>query len=653
MQVLIRRLVPNVIYISLLCVAQNLSAATFVVDNTDQSTFGPFRQCTTAPNDCSWYGALQRAEATTEVDTIAFDIPSNDPGCGVTGCKVGLNTQTNVLLRPIEIDGFTQPGTERNSNPAPQGLNSVLKIEVTGNYTFQDSATLRGIAVYLSNITLGSNALAAYADIPRQYVLEGCYFGLPPSGVSGFSIGANPQIRFAPFPFGNAGTPFTQITSLFAGGTNPAQRNWFADALGGGGLYIEGNANASLQGPLQVNIEGNLFGTNKDATVARSQFPIFVRNIPRMGSQVVIGGISPAQRNVLGSKTAPIIDTSSGTFATNMQINPNIRVIGNYIGVAANGTSQLALNPDLPGQANNIRARGIIVGGTSPGEANLFAANVFVAAIESRDNFGSVSPITILGNTSLGATDSGAFHGGTIPNDVGDADSFGQNHPVIEGFSSLPNGQLEVRYRVDSTTANQSYPLLVEFYRAIGNAPAVLLGRDSYAAAEATNEKTVVLTMPIGVTVLPSDILLASATDASGSTSVFSWTPIALSFADNAPLLNNQPTPVRVRAVADGIFAPRGKVKIILEESSVLEQFCFATLVPTGFWQSSAQCNLTWTRGVTNGLQLRARFTPIGQPFASVTGSDLLATRTAAVIDDNLFCHGFEGNSNGSCRPLP
>ena len=128
---------------------------------------------------------------------------------------------------------------------------------------------------------------------------------------------------------------------------------------------------------------------------------------------------------------------------------------------------------------------------------------------------------------------------------------------------------------------------------------------------------------------------------------------MVLSFADNAPLFNNQPTPVRVRAVADGIFAPRGKVKIILEESSFIEQSCFATLVPSGFAQSTGECNLTWTRGVSGGLQLRARYAPQNQPFASVTGQDLLVTRVVAVIDGNLFCHGFEDNSNGTCRALP
>ncbi len=622
-------------------------AATFVVDTTDQSTFTPFRQCTAATNDCSWYGALQRAEATPEVDTIAFDIPSNDPGCTVTGCKVGLGTQTNVLLRPIVIDGLTQPGTQANTNPAPQGLNSVLKIEITGNYIFQDSTMLRGIAVYLNNITLGSSALATYADVPRAYVLEGCYFGVSPSGVAPL-VGANPEIRFAPFPFGNAGTPFTQITSLSAGGTNAAQRNWFADSIGGGGLYIIGNTNSSQQGPLQVSIEGNLFGTNKDATVALSQFPIFLRNIPAINSQIGIGGINPAQRNIFGSNNAAVIDTVTGSFSTSTQINPNIRVIGNYFGVAADGTSSLAVNPTLPGQANYINASGIIVGGTNPGEANLFAVNRGPAI-----NSNALSRITILSNTSLGGVDSGAFHNGTTPNDAGDADTSSQNHPVIEAFSRLPGNQLEIRYRVDSTTINQHYPLLVEFYRAFGNAPAVLLGRDSYIAADATNEKTIVLTLPSGVVVLPSDIVIASATDSSGGTSVLSWTPMTLSFADNAPLFFNQPTPVRIRAVADGIFAPRGKVKIIFLEFSGSQQFCTATLVPSGFGQSIGQCSLTFTIGVNPGLELVARYALQDQPFASVTGQDLRTTRTAAVIDGNIFCHGFEDSSNGSCRALP
>ena len=626
-------------------------AATFVVDTTDQSTFTPFRQCTAAVNDCSWYGAIQRAEATPEVDTIAFNIPSNDPGCSVAGCVVGLSTQTNVLTRPIVIDGLTQPGTQANTNPAPQGLNSILVIELAGNYTFQDSATLRGIAVVSGNITFGSTSFASFDDIERDYAVENCYFGVQASGpivVPGGQGTGSPNLRFS--PVSNAGTALSQLTTLRIGGVLPEFRNWFATTLADGGLTVTGSANFQVQGPIQVKIEGNLFGTDKLAMSRYSEFPIYVRNVTNVASTVTIGGINPSQRNSFvtvgsGGFAGRAIDTVSNNFNPDQPINPNIRVLGNYFGLTASGL------PTLLPNAGFVYASGIVVGGVVPGEGNVFAAND-ASAIES----GSSSPIgriTILGNTSFGSDGFGAFHNRTVPNDAGDADTFGQNHPVIEGFANLPNNQLEIRYRVDSATVNQPYPLLLEFYRGIGNAPAVLLGRDSYAAVDASNEKTVVLTLPVGVTVLSSDLLLASATDASGATSVFSWTPMVLSFADNAPLFNNQPTPVRVRAVADGIFAPRGKVKIILEESSFIEQSCFATLVPSGFAQSTGECNLTWTRGVSGGLQLRARYAPQNQPFASVTGQDLLVTRVVAVIDGNLFCHGFEDNSNGTCRALP
>jgi hypothetical protein len=632
--------------------AGQAGGATFVVDNTDQSAFTPFRQCTAAPNDCSWYGALQRAEATPELDTIAFDIPSNDPGCGVAGCTVGLSTQTNVLLRPIVIDGLTQPGTQANTNPAPQGLNSVLAIEMAGNYTFQDSTTLRGVAVVSGNLTLGSAAFAAFPDIQRDYALESCHFGVPARGPTlqpGTQGTGSPNLRFT--PVSNAGTALVQPTVLRVGGMLPAQRNWFATTLSDGGLSLAGSGNSASQGPVQVRIEGNLFGTDKSAATRYAEFPIKFSNIATANSQITIGGTAPAQRNLFvttagGGFYGIAVDTIGNGLSPEQAINPNIRVIGNYFGVTASGTPMQLQNTQF------IRAQSIVVGGIGPGESNLFAVNSF-PAIESRRNFGAVGRITILGNTSLGGIDSGAFHSGTLPNDTGDADAFAQNHPVIEGVSNLANNQLEIRYRVDSTSTNQPYPLLVEFYRALGNAPAVLLGRDSYTAAEATMEKTVVLTLPAGVAVLPSDVIIASATDASGATSVFSWTPMTLSFADNAPLLLNQPTPVRVRAVADGIFAPRGKVKIIFLEFSGSERFCMATLVPSGFGQSVGQCDLTFTLGVNPALELVARYALQDQPFASVTGQDLRVARTAAVIDGNIFCHGFEDNSTGTCRPLP
>ena len=43
------------------------------------------------------------------------------------------NTSLPPITDPVRIDGYSQPGSEPNTNPPDQGINVVLKIELAGS----------------------------------------------------------------------------------------------------------------------------------------------------------------------------------------------------------------------------------------------------------------------------------------------------------------------------------------------------------------------------------------------------------------------------------------------------------------------------------------------------------------------------------------
>ena len=90
----------------------DLIAATFTVTNVGDTGPGTLRQ------------AIFQANTNAGLDTIAFNIP----GTGVKTIAPASNLPS--LVDPVIIDGFTQPGTHRNT--LAQGDNAVLLIELDG-----------------------------------------------------------------------------------------------------------------------------------------------------------------------------------------------------------------------------------------------------------------------------------------------------------------------------------------------------------------------------------------------------------------------------------------------------------------------------------------------------------------------------------------
>lgn len=206
-----------------------LGAATFSVDSTSDD--GAMSACTAAAGDCSLRGAIAAVNATIDSDDIEFDIPTGAPGCDATSgiCRIEVGSSL-VVTRGLTIDGYTQPGAQPNTIPAPGANNAQLKIEIT-------SAGFVNLGVALFNL---SNANAS------PFSLRGLAMALPTSAIvtgglrhdhrgNWFCVDALGQsLEFDPpcSAFGLSGFNRT----IRVGGPDPADRN----VIAGGGRNVEG-----------------------------------------------------------------------------------------------------------------------------------------------------------------------------------------------------------------------------------------------------------------------------------------------------------------------------------------------------------------------------------------------------------------------------
>ena len=500
------RTLPRLTLITLTLIAQgvftNAHAATFTVTNTNDSGSGTLRQ------------AILDANANVDDDLIAFNIPTSDPGFQPTTQHWRIDVSSAALpavSNNLAIDGYSQPGASVNTNtPAQGGSNARLKIElrnstgtsVTGldglSNNFSALMAVRGLAIngFTSEIQLyGSSAQS----------VEGCFLGTTIDGTQAASTANVNRI----------GVRIQGPGPYRIGGLTPDTRN----VISGDSIGI-----AFLSASNGARIEGNLIGTNAAGTVGISPRATGIST----GSyqNLKIGGTDVNARNVISGNGFWGIYVDAGTFAS-------AQVLGNFIGTDWRGSNPVpnGLNPLSPSQTvANVQLFGttcpIQFGGALPGEANLIAfgdvAGVTVDrctnAVQHNRYFGNFGPAidNVFGGGAIGAT----------PNDAGDPDSGGnrlQNYPVFDlppSFLGSGGNSVNLSYLVDSSIANASYPITVEFYRAAcgGGGSGVLLGSDTYTAANASMTKSFLLLAADGANVLP---LVAVAVDASGNVSEF------------------------------------------------------------------------------------------------------------------------------------
>jgi hypothetical protein len=511
--------------------------ATFTVTNTSDSGAGSLRQ------------AILDANATPDTDAIAFNIG----GGGVQ--TIAPLSPLPTITSPVVIDGTTQPGFTGTPIIELNGTNAGFGAEgldiSAGNSTIRGLVInrFRGTGIRLSGkggnlivdnyigtdvtgtVALGNSEGVSIEDVPNNTIennvisgnsniAPGVNIGIIGGNASGNRvignfIGTNATgtavLNNPQFGIGIGSGPKNII-----GGTTPEERN-----------IISGHSNAivilvtpvfpniSSGEPNENQIIGNYIGTDITGTVALGNE---VGMVVGAGSNTLIGGVSAGAGNVISGNQVGIIIIEPST---------NNRVIGNFIGTQADGSSPLG-NAIL-GVAVDAPDTNHIIGGTAPGEGNVIAFNGNSGGVYVVDN----SSVGILGNRifanvglgiDLDPTPVTDIPDGVTPNDVGDVDSGPnnlQNFPIIA--SAISDGTNTTVSGTLNSTANTTFR--VEFFANSALDPTSFGEGEQFlgfttVTTDASGNVSFTETIPTGVPV--GQLITATVTDSDNNTSEFS-----------------------------------------------------------------------------------------------------------------------------------
>lgn len=370
----------------------------FTVTNTNDSGTGSLRQ---AILDANSMGG----------GTIQFTIP----GSGVH--TISPLTVLPTITQTVTIDGYTQSGSSVNTNPPTMGLNTVLKIELSG---VNSGTNFGGLIVNAPNCTVRGLVINRFVGDGIRVctdgnVFEGNFIGTDPTGTTAFGNGSG---AVAGIDFGFCGTP----ASCTIGGTTPDARNLISGNISSGIGLGSGSGNT---------VQGNLIGTDVTGTLALGNSGVGVGTV---GSGALIGGATVDARNIISANNRGI-DLGGGS---------NHTVQGNFIGTDVTGTialgnpnTGLSLNTGVsnstiggltatpgtpPGNliSGNNGNGGVILGGG--GSGNLIQGNIIGADITGMQPLGNVPGGIVInghdnmvGGTATNARNIIAFNGGGTP----------------------------------------------------------------------------------------------------------------------------------------------------------------------------------------------------------------------------------------------
>ena len=396
----------------MLILSGSTHAATFVVTNTNTSGAGSFAQ------------AILDANNNQGLDVITFNIP----GSGVQ--TISPTNQLPPVTDPVTIDGYTQPGAKTNTLAV--GSDAVLLIQLSGAvanspYGLKIScgnSTIRGLVINRFN------NYGIYIDINGGNVIAGNYIGTNASGTGTFPSPNNGSGIFMNSPNNTIGGPLPADRNVLSGNGNPN---------GGTGLFITG---ATAVGNKVIN---NYFGLGADgvAILGNKNNGVFLVSD---SSGTIVGGTTPAERNVL----------SNNNYGISINSSSSNKIIGNFIGTRADGTLSAPNNTGV----GLLNTSDNIIGGTSPGAGNLIAGNSGMGVGVYQNTLNNA----ILGNSiyanqfQLGI-DLGTTTQGVTPNDdnTGDADTGPnnyQNYPVLTSVVSNA-GTTTIKGTLDSAFSSQ------------------------------------------------------------------------------------------------------------------------------------------------------------------------------------------------------
>ena len=503
--------------------ANTVNANTFTVINTNSSGTGSFLQALFDANNV----------ATTTPHLIQFAIP----GAGVRTIKLN---SVPTLLRPLVIDGFTQPGSSPNTLTNGNNANQLIRLEggISQGMVFDTpSNVVRGISF------VGWSTWALHLG-SSNCVVEGCLFGVTPAGtvipnkwgvyVNGSQNrvgGTSPENRVVINSVASgdstaSGVAFTTtardnvIQGCYIGtGINGSGASWSSGTgivLGGTNNLIGGidagnvicgftNSGIRLNGRGHV-IQGNRIGLDITGTNA---FPNSGGGVAFVFSENnLIGGLASGAGNVISG------NIGHGIWVSNSGSTNNV-VQGNFIGTDRTGTVPLG-NSNF-GIYFTASTDDNMVGGTNAGAGNIIAFNTEGVHIDSKN-------VSVRGNSIYSNAGRGIALGYSLtvndPNDNDIGPNNRQNFPVLTNAIESLSG-LKIQGTLPSRS-NTTFQL--DFYsNVVRDAANRGEGQKYLGSTNITTGSNGTAAFTVTVTGVISGLeISATATDPSGNTSEFS-----------------------------------------------------------------------------------------------------------------------------------
>jgi trimeric autotransporter adhesin len=424
--------------------------------------------------------AIVDANFNAGTDTITFNIP------GAGAHTIPLATNLPPVNDPAVVDATTQPGfngkpiIELDGSPGATGA-----LLLTGG-----NSTVRGFVINRFTATTGPTAGIVTLGSGGN-VIEGNYIGTNLAGDAVFGPGN--QISYG---------------IIVRNDRNRIEGNVLSD--NSAGILLQNVAPSDNSS--NNLIRGNFLGTDWTGTVD-------LGNI-RMGVFFIgAGDGNRIERNVISGndETGVFIDSDDNV------------VVGNYIGVAADGNTPLGNGSGVfirLGGSNNT------IGGTAPGAGNVIAYStlshgVFISDDGQPSAGNTVRGNSIYANALLGidlAPGSPAV-GGVTPNDAGDGDSGPnnlQNFPVVQTALGLPG----VLVMVVSLNSQPNTQYKLDFYASASADPSGYGEGQRYLGSKVVTTNAagnaVALSITLHCSFHKGEVLTATATDPAGNTSEFS-----------------------------------------------------------------------------------------------------------------------------------
>jgi CSLREA domain-containing protein len=312
-----------------------LADATFTVTRTDDSKdpdpsdgeCGVFSA--RGGRACSLRAAIEQANATPGADTIKFNIPGNAGGVRTISPASALPSITD----PLTIDGYTQPGSEKNTQQTG-ATNAVILVELNGSAAGLGSD---GLAIAAPNVVVRGLAINFFGsasiktdDRAQGARIEGNFIGPDTSGT---------------FDRGNSGRGVSIVDggNHTIGGTTPDKRN-----------LISGNnaIGVILRAEGGNKVQGNLIGTSKDGT---SPLGNSFEGVDLISSGNTVGGAKPGEANVIAfnSKDGVQVSEQSDEDNTGNRILRNSIFANGEEGIELGGEGRTDNDPKDPDAGGN------------------------------------------------------------------------------------------------------------------------------------------------------------------------------------------------------------------------------------------------------------------------------------------------------------